>query len=140
MTNHSIWSLWSFFRFLYSNIADSKSHKQKWHVLFFTHIKLVACVLVCVRIKLRRLGPYGDVNGSAGFFKIIFFAPKMGKIGLKWDFMILLENRVINFSWIWCIMEIHFICYIPAQIPYSEKVLLLRYRPKCSLPSRLQDF
>ena len=37
----SIWFLWSFFHFLHSNISDNKCHKQKWHVKYFTRIKLV---------------------------------------------------------------------------------------------------
>ena len=83
------------FHFLYSNIADNKSPKNKWHLLFFTHIKLVAYVLTCARIKWRRLGPYGDVHDTVGFFKT-FFTPEMGKIGLKQDFLNFLKNFVIN--------------------------------------------
>ena len=37
----------------------NKCHKQKWHMLFFTRIKLVPCVLACVHvityIKWKRL-------------------------------------------------------------------------------------
>ena len=48
-----------FFPFLCSNVPDNKCHKPKWCVLFFTLIKLVACVLACVHaiahIKWRRL-------------------------------------------------------------------------------------
>ena len=40
-------------------VLDNKCHKQKWRVLFFTCIKLVARVLACVsaiaRIKWRRV-------------------------------------------------------------------------------------
>ena len=36
-------------------------------------------------------------------------------------------------------MEIYIICCVPAQIPYLEKFLFLRYGPKCSQPIRLQD-
>ena len=40
-------------------VSDNKCHKQKWRVLFFTCIKLVACVLACVsaiaRIKWKRV-------------------------------------------------------------------------------------
>ena len=31
-----------------SNVPENKCHKQKWHMLFFTRIKLVAHVLACV--------------------------------------------------------------------------------------------
>ena len=55
----TIWCFWSFFRFLYSNTSGNKYHKQKWRVLFFTCIKLVARVLACARsiahIKWTRL-------------------------------------------------------------------------------------
>ena len=51
-----IWCFCSFFHFLRSNV---QCHKQKWRVLFFTRIKLVACVLACARaiarIKWRRM-------------------------------------------------------------------------------------
>ena len=39
----------SFFHFLHSYVPDNKCHKQKWHVIFFTCIKLVASVLACAR-------------------------------------------------------------------------------------------
>ena len=39
-----------FFDFLQSNVPDNKCHKQKWHVLFLTHIKLVAGLLTCTRV------------------------------------------------------------------------------------------
>ena len=42
-----------FFHFLCSNVSDSKCHKQKWCVLFFTCIKLVAQVLACARVMTR---------------------------------------------------------------------------------------
>ena len=49
----------SFFHFLCFNVPDSKCHKQKWRVLFFTRIKLEACGLECTHvialIKWRRL-------------------------------------------------------------------------------------
>ena len=31
----------SLFHFLHSNIPDNNPHKQKWHMLFFIHIKVV---------------------------------------------------------------------------------------------------
>ena len=49
-----------FFDFLCSNVPDNRCHKQKWRVLFFTRIKLVARMLACARviarIKWRTLG------------------------------------------------------------------------------------
>ena len=55
--HYSIWCFWSFFHFLF--IPDNKSYKQKWGILFFTRIKLVARVLACAcaieRIKWKRL-------------------------------------------------------------------------------------
>ena len=48
-----------FLNSLCSNVPDIKCHKQKRHVLFFTHIKLVAHVPACAPaityIKWRRL-------------------------------------------------------------------------------------
>ena len=77
------------------------------------------------------------------FLGKIFFASnweKGPKMVQKQGFFNLLENLVINFYWIWSIMEIYIICCVPAQIPYLEKFLFLRYGPKCSQPIRLQDF
>ena len=57
--NYSIWCFWSLLNLFHSNVPANKCHRQKWCVLFFTRIKLVACVLACVhaitRIKWRRL-------------------------------------------------------------------------------------
>ena len=57
-----MWCFWFFFHFLYSNVPDTKCHKQKWCVLFFTCINIVMRVLSCVRsitcIKWRRLIMY----------------------------------------------------------------------------------
>ena len=47
--NYQIWYFLSFFHFLHSYVPDNKCHKQKWRVLFFTRIKLVASVLACAR-------------------------------------------------------------------------------------------
>ena len=48
-----------FLEFFSSTVLDNNCHKEKWCVLFFAHIKLVAYVLVCshaiVCIKWRRL-------------------------------------------------------------------------------------
>ena len=48
MTNYSICCFWSFFHFLDSIAPDNKFHKQNWCMLFFTQIKLVVYMLVCV--------------------------------------------------------------------------------------------
>ena len=59
MINYSIWCFWSLFHLFHSNVPGNKCHRQKWRVLLFTRIKLVARVLACARaiayIKLRRL-------------------------------------------------------------------------------------
>ena len=36
-----------YFHFLGSNVSENKCYKHKWHMLFFTHIKLVMPVLAC---------------------------------------------------------------------------------------------
>ena len=41
--------------FLHSNVPDNNCHKQKWRVLFFTRIKLVACARAIARTKWIRL-------------------------------------------------------------------------------------
>ena len=42
-----------FIHFLHCNVPDNKCYKQKWSVLFFTRIKLVAHVLACARVIAR---------------------------------------------------------------------------------------
>ena len=39
------------FIFFHSNVSDNKCHRQKWHVLFFTHIKLMAHVVACAHVS-----------------------------------------------------------------------------------------
>ena len=39
-----------FLSFSCSNVPHNKCHKQKWPVLFFTLIKLVAHVLACAHV------------------------------------------------------------------------------------------
>ena len=84
------------------------------------------------------------MHGRAGFSEKKIFLPqnweKGPKMGQKQGFFNLLENLVINFYWIWYIMEIYIICCVPTQNPYLEIFLFLRYGPKCSQPIRLQDF
>ena len=48
-----IWCFLSFFHFLHCNVPDNKCYKEKWGVLFFTRIKLVARVLSCARVIAR---------------------------------------------------------------------------------------
>ena len=80
------------------------------------------------------------VRDRAGFFQRSFFPKKMGKMGQKQGFWILLENLVINFFWICSINKFYNICCILAQIPYLGKIWFLRYGPKCSRLIRLQYF
>ena len=64
MITYSVWSFWSFFHFLHCNVPNS--YKQKWGVLFFTCIKLVARILACVCaiacIKWRRLTSFHNLH------------------------------------------------------------------------------
>ena len=73
-----------------------------------------------------------------------YFCPKNGengwKVGQKWGFLIILENLVINFFWIWSIKKVYIICCIFAQIPYLRKMWFLRYGSKYSWTIKLQDF
>ena len=64
--------------------------------------------------------------------------PKVGQKQVV--FFYLLENLILNFYWIWSIMNMYIIYFVPEQIPYLGKFLFLRYGPKCSQPIRLQDF
>ena len=79
------------------------------------------------------------VRDRAGFSGNIFLLPKLGKFaqnGPKTGFFNLLENLVINVYWIWSIMKIYIIYWVPAEIPYLGKFLFLRYGPKYSQPIR----
>ena len=71
------------------------------------------------------------------------FAPKIGKMGLKYAknsfFLELLKNVVINLYWICSIMKINIIYCVLAQIPYLGKILFLRCGSKCFQPIWLQD-
>ena len=80
---------------------------------------------------------YKVVDDRAGFSGKIFFALKIGKMGLKQGFFNLLENLVIDFYFNLLYNEIYIICCVPAHIPYLGQFLFLRYRPKCSQPVRL---
>ena len=64
------------------------------------------------------------VHDRAGISDKIFFTPKLGKRVQnvpKQGFFNLLENLVINFNWIWYIMEIYIICCVSSQVPYFWK-------------------
>ena len=76
---------------------------------------------------------------TARFFGKTFFAPKIGEMGQKYDFLNLNKNLAINFHWIFSIMKTYTIYCVPAPIAYFGKILFLRYGPKCSKPIRLQD-
>ena len=65
-----------FFHFLRSNVSEIKYHKHKWRMLFFTCIKLVACVLTHTHIKWRRLKfSFSKIAGSklSTLLKMNFF-------------------------------------------------------------------
>ena len=70
----------------------------------------------------------------AKFFGQTFFAPKNWGNGPKIEFLNLKKNVVINFHLICSTMKIYIIFCVTAQILYLEKILFLRYRPKCSQP------
>lgn len=53
--------------------------------------------------------------------------------------MTLLKNLVIKFLSVLSIIKVYPNCYIPAKVPYLEKMWFLRYGPKCSEPIRFQD-
>ena len=56
MINYSIWCFCSFFCFLHFSVLDNKCHKQKWHMLFLAHMKLVVvCAHAITHINWRRL-------------------------------------------------------------------------------------
>ena len=87
---------------------------------------------------------YDVLHGRAGFSGKKFFATKTGKMDQEWVknrvFWIYWKILVINFYWICSLVKIHIICCVPAQIPYLQKFLFLRYSLKCSQPVRLQEF
>ena len=64
------------------------------------------------------------------------------KIGQKQGFLNLLENLVINFYWIWSVMKIYIICFVPAQIPYLGKIFVPEIWAKIFSANQdgLQDF
>ena len=44
-----------YFAFFHFSVPNNKCHRQKWHVLLFTHIKLAVCLPDIAHIKRRRL-------------------------------------------------------------------------------------
>ena len=79
------------------------------------------------------------VTESASFLKRM---PQKWKSGPKTGFSEFSENYlkifVVRF---WSTREVYIISYIPAQIhKYLRKIWFLSHRPKCSWPTRLQDF
>ena len=86
---------------------------------------------------------YQVVHDRARFSWKKIFPQKLGKWtknGPKTGFFNLFYKFVITFYWSYAIMKIYIICCVPAQISYLGKFWFLRYGPKCSQPSRLQDF
>ena len=75
------------------------------------------------------------VYDRAGFFWKIIFASNGPEIMFFW----LLKNLVIIFFLICSLLKVYTICSVPAQIPYLEKILFLRYKPKCSELVRLKN-
>ena len=87
--------------------------------------------------------PYEVVWQSWNLQKKIFLPRKSGKWaknGSKQDFLNLLKNFVINFYRVFSIMKIFVTYCFRTQIIYLRKFLFLRYEPKYSQPTRLQDF
>ena len=101
-----------------------------WLICFFWNSvwcsRLMCCVLLCVT--------------EPDLTKKNFSCLKNGANGPKIGFLGFIGNLLITFSWIWSIKKVHTISCVLALILYSEKILFLRYEPKCSWPIRLQDF
>ena len=111
---------------------------------FCPSFRLSFCPSVCPSILLSvrpffsifwhgARNPYEVVHDRTRFSREIKEnGPKMVQ---KQGLLNLLKNLVINFYWIFSIMEICMICNVPAQISWLGKILFLRY-----WPVRLQDF
>ena len=88
MVHCRIWCLCTFINFLRFSVPR-KCHKQRWHVLFFTHMKLVVHVLACAPattcIKWRRL--VHDKSAYVILPKIIFWKT-IGNDSVIWFFLI----------------------------------------------------
>ena len=81
--------------------------------------------------------PYEVVRSRVGLFE------KKTKSGENWPkagLLNLLKNLIVHFFWIWSMIKVYIICYIPAQIPHLGKIWSLIYGPKCCWPITLQDF
>ena len=108
-------------------------------------LPLSGCFLGIVSLVFSNFGRVLQIHmklciAEPDFFENVFFAPKIGKMGQKWSFLILLKDLVINFYWICSIMKNYIIYCVPAPIPYLGKFLFLGYGQKCSQPIRLQEF
>ena len=86
MINYSIWRFWSFFHFLYFNVSDNKCYKQKWRVLFFTRIKLVASVLSCARLMGHGISDFKLECGKMLIMKFCYHGSNF-----RWKFQAVLE-------------------------------------------------
>ena len=82
----------------------------------------------------------GVVRDKAGFLYKILIAPKIGKMGQKWDFFLISKNFVISFGWKWSKMKDHIVIGFLAQTPCLPKFWFLGYGLKSCRPIRLQDF
>ena len=77
---------------------------------------------------------------TAWFFEKRFLLQKLRKWP-KNSFSFNLKRKLkISFHWTCSIMKMFITYCVPTQIPYLEKILFLRYRPKCSQPIRLHGF
>ena len=56
------------------------------------------------------------------------------------DFLRLLKSVANDFLFVWSIMRVFIICYIPVQTPYLETIWFLRYGSKYYQPIRLQGY
>ena len=123
----SSWLSWMFASWLWCNSfwLEQWPFFCNWIIYFFLNISMVLETLMklCVTAK---------------FLENIFVL-KIGELGQKQVFLNLYKYLVIYFYWICYKRKIYIICCVPAQIPCLEKILSLRYRPKCFQPIRLQD-
>ena len=78
--------------------------------------------------------PYEVAHDSPIFWENVFCFKNWGN-GSKIAFL-LKEKIRQNFHWISSLMKMFIICSVPAQTVYLGKILLLRFRPKCSQPIR----
>ena len=104
-----------FLIFLYSSVPDNKYHKQKWCILFFTCIKLVVHVLVCVCNGTHQMEKTGnDPN----------LVPKFG-IFLVSGFEILYIT--ISFNVLEIIIILFYFCSIKQTLKYFYRMRICSY-------------